>query len=255
MLEDCASLMSQDEIEIAIIDALADALKKAEIKKRKIEYNQQIAKEIEVPVWDKHDYRIWFEQRYQTENNKEFEFTKDHDFIVNSLCMYFAGDKDFEKIGEGFSLEKGIMLRGGVGVGKTSIMKAFRLNPHKSFGVIKCQQIVNTFLNHSEQVYLRYTVVNRNIASAQNFGQEYFGWCYDDLGEEDQANKYGNKHNVMAGVLDKIYNDYEMKGVTHLTTNLTGKQIKDLYGERILSRIVAIFNVLQFPATAKDMRK
>lgn len=255
MLEDCAKIMTDEEIEYVLIRGLEEALREARLRQRRIEYNKELAKEIEVPQWDKHDYRVWFEQRYQTENNVEFLYTPHHEFIINALCMYFAKDPNFEQIDTGFSLEKGILIRGGVGTGKTSIMKAFRLSPHKSFGLIKCQQIVSTFLNQSEQVYLRYTCANRNIASAQNFGQEYFGWCYDDLGEEEQANKYGNKQNVIAGVLDKIYNDYEMKGITHITTNLDGRQIKDMYGERILSRIVSMFNILQFPATAKDMRK
>src|SRR5690606_7641073 len=122
----------------------------------------------------------------------------------------FAQDEEFENLREHFSLQKGILLIGGVGVGKTSIMKAFRMNPIKSYGVVKCQTVVDAYLEAERTKYEFYTTPNKNISRIQSYGQEFFGWMYDDLGLENQANRYGNKLNVMADVLDRVYNNPDL---------------------------------------------
>ena len=43
--------------------------------------------------------------------------------------------------------------------------------------------------------------------------------------------------------------------LTHLTSNLDAPELKQLYGDRLRSRLREMCNVLIFPATAPDRRR
>jgi len=45
------------------------------------------------------------------------------------------------------------------------------------------------------------------------------------------------------------------KIITHATTNLAAKEIEELYGKRVRSRLREMFNLISFPAETKDKRK
>jgi DNA replication protein DnaC len=42
---------------------------------------------------------------------------------------------------------------------------------------------------------------------------------------------------------------------THVTTNLSAEQIKELYGVRVADRMREMFNLISFPENAKSRRK
>lgn len=178
------------------------------------------------------------------ENNRE---------IFETLCMYFSGDPAFELQGKGFSFEKGIMLYGPIGCGKTSLMKMFAVNSFRPFSVVSCRSVADTYASEGPQSLYKYSDLHP-VFPDLNFGIAEIGRCFDDLGTEDDKKNFGNQVNVMQDILYKIY-DNNLLGQFHLTTNIIGDQIESQYGARIRSRMREMFNVLSFGEESPDRRK
>jgi len=173
--------------------------------------------------------------------------------IFEILCMYFSGDPAFELQGEDFSLEKGIMLYGAVGCGKTTLMKMFAINSFRPFAISACRVIADDYAIDGASSLYKYSEMKK-VFPEQNYGIPEIGRCFDDLGTEDNKTNYGNKVNVMQDVFYKIY-DNGLIGNFHVTTNIIGDEIEQHYGARIRSRTREMFNVLTFDTDAKDRRK
>jgi hypothetical protein len=59
----------------------------------------------------------------------------------------------------------------------------------------------------------------------------------------------------MAEILLSRYDYFiENKTVTHLTTNLAASEIENYYGNRVRSRMRAMFNLIAFDKESKDKR-
>lgn len=185
------------------------------------------------------------------ENNKE---------IVSLLCKYFSEDPEFEKLG--YSLKKGILLFGGVGVGKTHLMQLFRNNQKQSYQPVACQDVESLYAKNGPdsnpqtgELGLRKYFGLVSLNSKNMYGHDVLGYLFDDLGQEITNTKYfGTERNVMLEVLSQRYKNGLHKA-THLTTNLSGEQIKQIYGARVSDRMKEMFNILSFPEEAPSRRK
>ena len=62
-------------------------------------------------------------REYVLQNNPQFQVNEQNEKVFGLLCQYFANDPLFAS--SGFSLAKGILLSGRVGVGKTEMLKVF----------------------------------------------------------------------------------------------------------------------------------
>ncbi|MNQ76367.1 hypothetical protein D3C85_912040 [compost metagenome] len=81
------------------------------------------------------------------------------------------------------------------------------------------------------------------------------GYCFDDLGAEQQIKHFGNDCNVMAEILISRYEQFvENNTVTHITTNLSASEIENLYGNRLRSRLRSMVNLITFDRNSKDKR-
>ena len=100
--------------------------------------------------------------------------------IYKLLSMYFTGDPAFEAAG--YSLKKGIILFGGVGCGKTSIMRMFVHNPLFSFVVLPCRKIASNYVTEGETVIYRYSGQYEPNMVENPFKCRSWGICFDDLG-------------------------------------------------------------------------
>ncbi len=189
-------------------------------------------------------------KEYRDRKIKPFILDESNRDIFNLLCQYFSDDIAFEK--DGHSLEKGIMLFGPVGCGKTSLMKMFAFNTSKPFGVISCRTIADKYSKDGSNALLEFSNMPACYPE-QNFGLTSLGRCFDDLGTEDSKKNFGNEVNVMQDVIFKIY-DNELIGNFHITTNLSGSEIEEAYGSRIRSRLREMMNVLTFDKNSKDRR-
>ena len=65
----------------------------------------------------------------------------------------------------------------------------------------------------------------------------------DDVGTEDVANKYGEKHDFFPELVDLAERNQKL---LIISTNLSLKDIKERYGERTIDRLRAITTTVQF---------
>lgn len=111
-----------------------------------------------------------------------------------------------------------------------------------------CREIAFEFAKHGYEVLEPYTKRNNNQSRLS-------GYCFDDLGAEQQIKHFGNECNVMAEILISRYEEFIYnKSITHLTTNLSASEIEKHYGNRLRSRMRNMFNLISFPTTSKDKR-
>ncbi len=165
--------------------------------------------------------------------------------IVFKLCNYFIREKAYCQK-EGIDPNKGILLSGPVGCGKTSLMKLLRhLVPlHRPYEVIPCRNVTFSF-NH-----LGYKTI-------EEFGDSRF-YCFDDMGIEPLGRHYGTDCNVMGEILLSRYELFlqtKTKIKTHATTNLNAEELEERYGNRVRSRMRKLFNLIAFDNNTNDKRK
>ena len=164
--------------------------------------------------------------------------------IVFKLCNYFIREKgNCQK--EGIDPNKGILLSGPVGCGKTSLMKLLsHLVPlQRPYDMIPCRNVTFSF-NH-----LGYKTI-------EEFGDSRF-YCFDDLGIEPLGRHYGTDCNVMGEVLLSRYELFlqtKTKIKTHATTNLNAEELEERYGNRVRSRMRELFNLIAFDKNTNDKR-
>ena len=169
-------------------------------------------------------------------------YKKDKDILLK-LCSYFIKDKENCKKFD-IDLDKGLLLTGPVGCGKTSLMKLLHfLVPHqRKYVVMPCRNIVFAF-NH-----LGYKTI-------EDYGESSF-FCFDDMGVEPMGRHYGKDCNVIGEILLSRYDLFlETKLKTHATTNLNAQELEERYGNRVRSRMRELFNLIAFDEKAGDKRK
>ncbi|MEO7284738.1 ATPase [Gelidibacter sp.] len=165
--------------------------------------------------------------------------------ILLKLCYYFIRDKE-NCANYGIDVDKGILLSGPVGSGKTTLMKLLRhLVPmQRPYEMIPSRNVTFSF-NH-----LGYRTI-------EDYGNAKF-FCFDDLGVEPPGRFYGKDLNVMGEVLLSRYELYlqtNKKLKTHATTNLSADELEERYGHRVRSRMRELFNLIAFDETTGDKRK
>lgn len=146
-----------------------------------------------------------------------------------NLCLYFSGSPEFER--GGLRLEKGLMIMGNVGSGKTTLMRLF-----------------------SQVVPFHMMYVGNICDNVRKDGQEeldkikaraFDEICFDDFGSESKIKHYGSNYDVMYDiVVRRCYHYVHHRTKTHFTTNMTLDEIRDIYDARIESRINELCNII-----------
>ena len=174
---------------------------------------------------------------------KHFKIYEEDHSIILKLCNYFI--KDYENCERGgIDPNKGILLSGPVGCGKTSLMRLLKhiVPLQRPYTVIPCRNIVFGF-NH-----IGYKII-------EDYGNSQF-FCFDDLGVEPIGRHYGKDCNVMGEILlsrHELFLNHDIN--THATTNLNAEELEGLYGNRVRSRMRQLFNLIAFDKNANDKRK
>lgn len=191
-------------------------------------------------------------------NDKEIGFKINDQNSVQLMAMmeYFAHDNSFLARDDNYSFDKGLMLLGDIGTGKSIAMKLFRNmlfdNTGKGFRVIACRHIVREFMAVSH-----YNTLDQYGRKSYAGGQDRVPVtiCFDDLGLEDiETKQYGNATSVMGEILLDRYEEFiERQMITHVTTNHAAKALGDVYGERVRDRMREMFNTIVF--TGLSFRK
>ncbi|WP_310559294.1 ATPase [Flavobacterium sp.] len=180
-----------------------------------------------------------------------------HNFRINildiptiyKLVIYMIKDQN-TALKEQIDLSKGILLSGPIGCGKTSIMHLLRpfTNPLSDYKIKTCREISFEFAKNGFDAINKYS-------QKQNNQSRLSGYCFDDLGAEQQIKHFGNDCNVMAEVLISRYEQFvENNSITHLTSNLSASEIEMLYGNRLRSRMRNMFNLISFNINSNDKR-
>jgi DNA replication protein DnaC len=189
----------------------------------------------------------------------EFEVDRHNQPIFELLCHYFAHDDKFvyEAASMGVnspSLEKGILIAGNFGVGKTWLMRLFARNQLQVFAVHNAKHIADLFEKDGADSQAQFIDPPRlPVNDAQNFYHEKMGLCIDDMGTEREKNHYGNKKSVIGDLIELRYDRKATGHLLHITTNLNAEQLKEAYGGRVTSRLREIMNIIQL--TGEDRRK
>lgn len=179
----------------------------------------------------------------------QYEIDCENEKIVWDLCRYFSGDPKFSG-----DLEKGILLAGNVGTGKSSIMQFFGRNQIFSYRLMSCRDVETEF---SEKGYETIDTFSVNLPVSLNgnpFGHQVIGYCFDDMGTEGNSKYFGKEKNMMAEVILNRYDRRLPKQSTHITTNLTASDITQIYGTRVTDRLKEMVNIIQFDPNAKSRR-
>ena len=186
---------------------------------------------------------IYLEAKGKLMFGERFRIYKEDRGILLKLCNYIIKDYDSCKK-DGIDPNKGLLLSGPVGCGKTSLMRLLKfLVPYqKPYSVIPSRNIVFGF-NH----------IGFNVIEDYGNGQ-YF--CFDDLGVEPTGRHYGKDCNVMGEILLSRYELFVNRQIkTHCTTNLNARELEERYGKRVRSRMRQMFNLVAFEKNSKDKRK
>lgn len=198
--------------------------------------------------------QLWrdFNSVYYQDNGVFFSTDKDSIENLKVVFSYFLKDDSFFECSRLIkdlndpSFEKGLLIIGSYGNGKTSIMKA----------LYKC---LMNYKNYSFACYDANDLVNDYEACEDSVSKDSFwrkltsGRAYfDDVKTERQASNYG-KVNLFKDILERR-NARSL--ITHMTGNYTQDKSNDLmealreygtkYGSRVYDRLFSDFNIIEF---------
>jgi DNA replication protein DnaC len=177
---------------------------------------------------------------------------------LEPLIYYFSKDERFfecenlSKLSEP-SFEKGLLVIGNFGNGKTSTMitfeKIFQNIKGISFKGYTANEVVGMFEKCGDDIS------KKEFERKVNFGTRYF----DDVKTERVASNFG-KVNLFKDILESRYNN---KVKTHITCNfkenfegnieMALEEFGENYGGRVHDRLFAMFNIIEFKG--KSFRK
>lgn len=162
--------------------------------------------------------------------------------IIYTLLLYFLQDPSFDRYGNiknEASLEKGILIHGDYGVGKTQLFSIIR-----SIGKELCE------FNYTDFWFSQISAgsfVDQYMKATKSYGVDfdldkyYRGKLYiDDLGHEKKA---FNRDEIFADIL---FERNRNRSKTFVTTNLNPTDLSDKYGERIGDRLLEMFNIIHW---------
>ena len=251
--------LTEEELMEAILLAKQKKLKRLEQEdyQKRVEENR---KALVCTQWSYEQTKSYILYRAeQIFAGKSFTLDASNTFIFNLFCHYFSGSDDFVSLSQSIgvknpSLNKGILLAGNCGVGKTWLVQLFAKNKRQVYFLRNAKMIADAFEQAGEEVMGEYEVPFRNASNDSSvFYQPFSGLCLDDLGTEDLKNHFGNKKNVIGDLLEKRYAKGHVGIMLHATTNLTADQLNAYYGGRVVSRMREIFNFIEL--RGKDRRK
>lgn len=184
---------------------------------------------------------------------KKFIANDDTTYNLKAVFLYYLRDPEFKNfVKNEMDFEKGILVVGDVGNGKSSIMKAFESVFRNSNLYFKGYST-----NEAVAMYDKCTdsIEKDELIKALTTGNRYF----DDLLTERQTNNYG-RIELFKDVLEIRESNNKL---THASINYDFNypndlekallQINDRYGKRAYDRSYKMFNIVEFKG--KSFRK
>lgn len=180
---------------------------------------------------------------------KRFQIIESDLPVIYKLIAYFLKDEQ-AAFQHNLDFDKGVLLIGPVGCGKTSLMNVMKfLTPIEHKFLIKpCRDISFEFINDGYEIIHKYS-------KGKLYQSDPKIYCFDDLGTENNLKYFGNECNVMAEIVLSRYDIFVSKKIqTHITSNLSASEIESHYGLRVRSRLREMVNLISFDKNTKDKR-
>ena len=191
----------------------------------------------------------WLETKGQELYGSKFKIMEPDYPVVYKLIAYFLKD-EATCHQYNIDLTKGILFTGPIGSGKTALMNLMKYlaNNESKYYIKACRDISFEFIQDGYQTIHKYSIGKLYHSEAKLI-------CFDDLGVENNLKYFGNECNVMAEILLSRYDIFVSKKIlTHITTNLSASEIEAIYGNRVRSRLRAMFNLIAFDKSTTDKR-
>jgi DNA replication protein DnaC len=251
--------LTKQELQEIIIEAKRkkELQLQEQVRRKREEENRKKYTQTE---WDVNELNSFMEYRM---NNwflpDVFELDEANQCIYEMLLYYFSNDQQFVpyalSIGvKNPSLDKGIMLCGNPGVGKSWMMELFSRNRRQCYKVLSVKMISDLYEKDGAEGVAGFEEVPRNpVNDVQVFYQPFMGFCFDDMGTDDEKRRYGNRRNVIGDIIENRYHKSRMGIVLHATTNLPSAALLDFYGARVHSRLRGCMNFIEL--SGEDRRK
>lgn len=205
-------------------------------KQRKKEQDEEVKRSCELQT--RCDAKYFFNLMAWTSENtyhKKLILHDDNTALIRALCFFFSRDERFETELK-FNLNKGLLIRGVSGLGKTYLLRCIERNEVRPIEVLSMIDITEEVkeegsyeLPHSHTLYL------------------------DDVGTEEHiVNHYGTKINWFKNFIEMYYLKNKPFNRLVISTNNSFDEIENKYGFRVRSRIKDMFNIID--VQGKDMR-
>lgn len=181
-----------------------------------------------------------------------FEIDSENEDQFHALCLWFSGNPDFNKLKKGNDLNKGLMIQGSVGAGKSIAVRIF-IDIIERFNL-------SGLIGGSPRMVSTHTVCNdiETLGIAETKKYINYNWyCFDDLGDEPlevQPPYKSTKVEAFRRIISERYEKHVINGqITIATTNFNFDMIDKYYGVRVGSRCRQMFNPIAL--VGKDRRK
>jgi hypothetical protein len=167
-------------------------------------------------------------KEFVKQNTEGFDFgNEQHELFLKNIVNYFCGKTTT------LDPKKGLMVQGGIGSGKTSILKLIQiwLPQSERFMYNPVQNVVSDYNAGGDEVIDVYKKKKERL--------------FDDLGTERIGKYYGNNVETLQEIIMSRYDLYRYQNVkTHFTTNLENNFILERYGERAFDRLKEMCNLI-----------
>ena len=162
------------------------------------------------------------------------EFCED---AVWQLARYCAGKSN-----------KGLFLAGSVGTGKTYF----------------CELFINAPMLTANEIVRQYEEMGFTDAFREWFHRHYNApgvfipprsVVIDDLGSEPVGRRYGDRREVLGDLIAECYVNWQKHGTKYyITCNLTGQEVQERYGARIIDRLQHMCEVVKFEGSSARLQ-
>ena len=214
--------------------------KKWHDNQRKIEKENEEKKQKE--LIERCDAKYMFKLMQYTSLNelgKKLIVNDDNRHLITTLCFFLSYDLRF-KDELGYDPNKGLLIRGISGIGKTHLVRCLLENQLNPILLLSLIEITDEIKSSGEfQI---------------NLGRKKIIYL-DDVGtEEPNVKYYGTNISFFKNFIELCYLKNENRGFNNLiiSTNNSFDELEEKYGFRVRSRIKDMFNIVD--VTGKDMR-